>query len=141
MHPLAESAMKYVGVRWRHQGRCRASGLDCLGLLVVSLQDLGLEVQDQTSYDRRPDHRNLLRRVSSQLDSVSVDDISSGDILLLHFKDTNKSPYHFAIVTERGRIVHGYGIKKKIVVDMLDSWKDNIHSVFRVPEGKWQQSH
>jgi cell wall-associated NlpC family hydrolase len=138
MHPLAESAMKYVGVRWRHQGRSRTSGLDCLGLLVVSLEDMGLEVEDHTSYDRRPDARRLLRMVSAQLDPVPLDEIRSGDILLLHFKDVHKSPYHFAIVTERGRVVHGYGIRRKIVVDTLDSWEDNIHSVFRVPEDKWQ---
>jgi cell wall-associated NlpC family hydrolase len=141
MHPLAESAMKYVGVRWRHQGRNRSSGLDCLGLLIVALEDLGFDVEDCTSYDRRPDDRLLLSKVSSQLDRVDKSDIQSGDVILLHFQNRNKSPYHFAIVTENGRMVHGYGIKRKVVVDMMGDWADNIHSVFRLPKESWPQSH
>ena len=134
MHPLAESAMKYLGVRWRHQGRSRRSGLDCLGLLVVALEDLGFQVEDNTEYRRRPDDRKLLRLVRQQLDEVPLEELRSGDILLLHFKDRDKSPYHFSIVTEPGMMIHGYGIKRKVVLDCIDSWMDNIHSVFRVPE-------
>jgi cell wall-associated NlpC family hydrolase len=100
--------MKYLGVRWRHQGRARKTGLDCLGLVVVALEDLGYDVKDNTTYRRRPNDRLLLSLVSQQLDEVPVEDIQSGDIILMHFKDRNKSPYHFAIYTENGGMVHGY---------------------------------
>jgi cell wall-associated NlpC family hydrolase len=128
--------MKYLGVRWRHQGRARKTGLDCLGLVVVALEDLGYDVQDNTTYRRRPNDRLLLSLVSQQLDEVPVEDIQSGDIILMHFKDRNKSPYHFAIYTENGGMVHGYAPARKVVCDAIATWSDNIHSVFRVPEDK-----
>lgn len=128
--------MKYLGVRWRHQGRARRTGLDCLGLVVVALEDLGYEVEDNTTYRRRPDDELLLAIVQRQLDEVPVEDMQSGDILLMHFQDRQRSPYHFAIVTEDGGMIHGYGPARKVVCDAVSTWSDNIHSVFRVPEVK-----
>lgn len=43
-----------MGVRWRHQGRNRM-GVDCVGLVICSLADIGVVVPDMQGYRRTPD--------------------------------------------------------------------------------------
>lgn len=49
-----ESARSYMGVKWRHQGRNRM-GVDCVGLVICALADIGVEVPDMQGYRRSPD--------------------------------------------------------------------------------------
>jgi hypothetical protein len=49
-----ESARSYMDIRWRHQGRSRM-GVDCVGLVICSLADIGVEVPDMRGYRRSPD--------------------------------------------------------------------------------------
>lgn len=39
---IIEVARSYVGVRYRHQGRDRITGLDCIGLVILIAKDLDL---------------------------------------------------------------------------------------------------
>jgi len=133
---FVEAARKYIGLRWVHQGRSRTQGVDCLGLIVLAARDIGMKVEDCTGYRRRPDDRKLLRMVDEQMDRAPEGDpLEPGDILLLHFKDRNTSPYHFAIVDkDTNYIIHGYAPHRRVVVDLSEAWLDNIHSVYRIPE-------
>lgn len=133
MSDIADAARKYLGVRWVHQGRSRVRGLDCLGLVVVTMQDLGLEVEDCTAYRRLPDDKKLLRMVDAQMDKVALEDMLPGDVLLMHFKDRLRSPYHFAILDEDGYMIHGYAPARQVVRVPVADWIENIHSVYRVP--------
>lgn len=59
-------ARSFVGVPFRHQGRSREHGIDCVGLPIVVLRELqalpdGFE--DVTDYERMPHHGNLDTRV------------------------------------------------------------------------------
>lgn len=51
---FVESARAYTGVKWRHQGRNRL-GVDCVGLVLCSLADIGIIVPDMQGYRRTPD--------------------------------------------------------------------------------------
>lgn len=133
MSDVVDTALKYLGVRWTHQGRSRTRGLDCLGLVIVTMQDLGLEPEDCTTYRRLPDDKKLLSMVDAQMDKVPIEDMAPGDVLLMHFKDRKKSPYHFAIVGYDDYIIHGYSPARRVVTEPILRWMDNIHSVYRLP--------
>jgi cell wall-associated NlpC family hydrolase len=47
---IVEEARKYLGVRFRHQGRTVA-GIDCAGLILNVGNDLGLIEYSETGYD------------------------------------------------------------------------------------------
>ena len=46
-------ARTFLGTRWRHRGRNR-KGLDCVGLLILSVNAAGLGVADADHYGRDP---------------------------------------------------------------------------------------
>ena len=48
------TARSYLGVKWRHQGRNRM-GVDCVGLVLCSLSELGVPAPDMQGYRRTPD--------------------------------------------------------------------------------------
>lgn len=130
---FVEAARSYLGTRWVHQGRSKA-GIDCLGLVVRSAWDCGYDLVDCKKYRRRPDDKKLLHMVDMQMDRVSKDDIQPGDILLIFFNGRKTSPYHFAIVDKDPRcIIHGHAPHRKVIMDSIDSWEDQIHSVYRLP--------
>lgn len=51
---LIAVARSYLGVKWRHQGRNRM-GVDCVGLVLCSLAELGIPAPDMKGYRRTPD--------------------------------------------------------------------------------------
>jgi len=109
---VVDAARSYLGVPWRHQGRARRVGLDCLGLLVVVAEDLGYYPQDYLCYTREPDPRLLHHMVNEQFNAVDRDPIA-GDMVLVHFHSRRKSPYHFGIITENETMIHGHGPSRK----------------------------
>lgn len=59
MPTIVECARSYVGVPWKHLGRSR-KGLDCAGLLIVSVKDAeGVDVESPERYGREPFNNGL----------------------------------------------------------------------------------
>lgn len=122
------AARKYLDVRWKHQGRNPASGLDCLGLIVQVAKDLGVKPQDATDYTRTPDARRLMAELESQLLRVSQYQI--GDILLMRM---GTNPQHLCIVTDKG-IIHAHANVRRVVEHGLDeNWGSKIVCAFAIP--------
>lgn len=48
-HPLVESARKYLGTKFVHQGRT-SHGLDCVGLGMKAFRDCGVILKDFRGY-------------------------------------------------------------------------------------------
>jgi cell wall-associated NlpC family hydrolase len=117
---IIDTARKYLGVRYKHQGRT-AFGLDCLGLVVRVAHDLGLSNDDNTDYGPVPDGRRLMAEMDARLDRVAVG--KPGDVLLMRF---DKNPQHLAIMTDKG-IIHSYAEARRVVEHGLHSeWSDRI---------------
>ncbi len=135
---LAAAAMKYLGVPFHHQGRARKSGLDCIGLLVVSSEDIGCGVVDRADYKSAPNGRDLVNEMESQLDRVDKrDKVLAGDILLFitNAKSKRRLPQHIAIKTHGG-LVHTFIAAKRVVEnEYTDEWKSCLHSVYRLRAG------
>jgi cell wall-associated NlpC family hydrolase len=64
---VISEARSWIGTPWRHQGRSRKRGVDCIGLLVVVARSFGLNVEDRTDYARDPTALHLLEHLRKQL--------------------------------------------------------------------------
>lgn len=136
---LVASARAFLGVRFAHQGRNPATGLDCLGLLIATASKAGLTLQGQSPealddrhYGVRPDTEYLQRMLGTHLQTVHSPEI--GDVLLLTI---DGRPQHLALVTDypvAGELgmIHAYAVARKVVEHRLDeAWRRSIHQVYR----------
>ncbi|MFD1381487.1 C40 family peptidase [Fodinicurvata halophila] len=58
---VVAEARGWLGTPFRHGGRCRGAGVDCIGLAIGVAKALGLPHADAAGYPRRPDEGELAR--------------------------------------------------------------------------------
>lgn len=147
---ILASARSFLGVRFAHQGRSAAEGLDCLGLLIATAEKAGCMVQgmrpsalDQCAYGSQPDTDYLQTMLATHLLPVT-DGMQPADILLLHIEER---PQHLALVSDYPSageygMIHAYAQTRRVVEHRLDEqWRAAIHSVYRLGALKTQSSH
>lgn len=138
---LVEQARRYLGVRFAHQGRSKETGVDCLGLLVCVMRDVGLRLRqrDVEAHDRRdyrvfPDVHTLRFHLNQALDVA--DDMRVGDVVLFN---VDGRPQHLALIADypvagRFGMIHSYAPMRKVIEHRLDEmWQSRIEQVYRVP--------
>jgi cell wall-associated NlpC family hydrolase len=130
---LAE-ARSYVAqsVRFRHQGRSR-NGVDCAGLVYVSLSAAGRPPIDMPAYGREPLGGRLSAHLAMNFESIDKADIQPGDIVLMRFQG---EPCHLAILGDYLygglSLIHAYAMVKKCIEHRLDAeWTSYIVEAFR----------
>lgn len=125
---LIESARKYLGVKFKHQGRT-SSGLDCAGLLIVSLKDLGVNPVDRTDYSIEPNPPQMLEVIESNCYEIPKNNLKPGDVIWLKFLH---DPQHLGLVTDVG-IIHAYSTRKGVVEHAINkAWERRIMKAFRI---------
>ncbi len=115
---LVEAARNWKGVRWVHQGRNRA-GVDCVGLLMMALKDIGIEVRDMKGYRRSPNPEAFLGNIFDQTIPVEGDPFPGA---IGVFRDGTQ-PCHVAIFAEthgRPSIIHAYAGIGKVIEEVFD---------------------
>lgn len=121
---IVDAARGFLGVKWRHQGRNMA-GVDCLGLVILVANQLGLSEFNSADYGRIPDGQRLRAGLTEHMDVTRTP--QPGDVLLMRFE---QHPQHVAIVTDRG-IIHAYAQVRKVVEHRLDSvWSSRIVAAY-----------
>lgn len=138
---IVACARAHLGVRFAHQGRHAATGLDCLGLLLVSAEAAGVSLRglrpaclDDRQYGTRPDTDYLQAMLGQHL--LPVKQPEFGDVLLLRVEGR---PQHLALVTDypaEGELgmIHAYAIARRVVEHRLNAvWRANIAQVYRLP--------
>lgn len=133
MTTLYEAARAYLGTPFRHQGRSR-SGLDCVGLVVLSLADIGHAVADVTTYGPNP-HHGLLEQhlVETFGPSIGRSDLQPGDIVSIAFVRATR---HVAIVGDYPggglSLIHTDQMVGRVTEHRLDSrWHRCITGAWR----------
>lgn len=132
---IADVAMEFLGVKWRHQGRSRY-GIDCVGLLIVAANRLipRLHNYDIDGYGRLPSAA-LKKEFDRHMIEVPRTRRAAGLVLL--FDQMGTLPYHAAIMTDHSsRIVHAYWPARKVIVDDLkrNDFERNLRHVMAFPE-------
>jgi cell wall-associated NlpC family hydrolase len=76
---LDAAARAYLGTPWRHLGRS-ATGIDCIGLVILAARDCGITIPDPAPYAREPQGNRLAAAASEH--GVRVGQAQPGDVLL-----------------------------------------------------------
>lgn len=116
---FVKTARAWLGARWRHQGRTKKGGVDCIGLCLCVARDCGLQVRDVTGYGRRPQGSRLLSALQDQLLSLSLDEVADGDIGL--FRDQGY-PVHVGILSTKNNnpsVIHAHAARRQVVEEPL----------------------
>jgi cell wall-associated NlpC family hydrolase len=146
---IARAARGWLGTRFHHQGRRKASagergGCDCLGLLVGVAAELGLRVRgreltrfDERNYGHMPDGERLRRVLDELLHPVLPESADEGDVLLLRFE---RVPQHLAIVSRLPDgalgMIHALAAARRVVEHRLDApWRSRIVAAYRLVDG------
>lgn len=115
---IIAAARRWIGTPWRHQGRS-ASGVDCVGLLVMIARELGLSVKDETGYRRRQDGRRLFDILSRELQLSAITNWKNGDIGL--FKECG-FPVHVGFLAREDTtetVIHAHARRRQVVEEPL----------------------
>lgn len=145
---VVEAARGWVGTRFHHQGRLKASegrkgGCDCLGLLVGVARELRLPASgggmladfDERDYGHMPDGRKLKATLDLLLEPIAPQDAGEGDVLLLRIEGV---PQHLAIVCGYPYgglgMIHALAANRRVVEHRLDeAWRGRIAAAYRIP--------
>jgi len=125
---VVSKAREYLGTKFRHQGRLKGIGVDCVGLIVGVAHELGLSNFDAKNYGRDPDPKMMREVLNREMIPIKVNDAQPGDVLWMVFY---KEPQHLAIKTDVG-IIHSYSGVGKVVEHVLDhTWRSRIREAYR----------
>jgi cell wall-associated NlpC family hydrolase len=110
---LARAAESFLGASFRLHGRDRWTGLDCLGLVIMAMAEIGRPVHlvldyglrnlDPERFYRLPERAGFIRTATAH---------AAGDVLLL---DPGPAQLHLAIVGAGGGIVHAHAGLGRVV--------------------------
>jgi len=134
---FVEMARTELNTPFHHQGRASKTGLDCIGLLVISALKCGIELHDFITYKRRPDGRLLsILRNHPQLKEREIEDLEEGDICVFN-DDKTGLPWHVAIKTNIG-LIHAMtsfaskSTKKVVEHEFTDKHEKALCAVFEL---------
>ncbi len=139
---IVSTARGYLGTRYRHLGRVKGVGVDCLGLSLCVGHDLDLPGiaqawQDERLrvYSRSPDGRKLLKVCDEYLVRTSCPGL--GDLLVMAFAG---NPQHFAIVSRVSPLydtptylIHAYDLVAEVVENGINVAKAKLVRAYRFP--------
>ena len=119
---VLEAARQLLGVRFRHQGRAPATGVDCVGLLVVVGRALGYpNIVDVEGYRRTPSADTIRRTLEINCDEIAPEDARDGDIWLMRLGGVK--PRHVGFVNG-SQILHASakGVRSEDKSNFPPSW-------------------
>lgn len=137
---FVEACRSYLGVPFKHRGRTRL-GIDCAGLVICALSDLGSDARDLRIYGRTPHKDGLRQIVQENLGKPCGEGghgLQVGDILLMKF---HREPHHIGVVGDYIHggfsLIHSYGDAGRVVEHRLDPvWLSRIVESYRLTQIK-----
>lgn len=112
---LVNEARGWLNTPFHHQGRAKGRGVDCIGLPIGCLKELGVVTYNPDGYAREPDG-TMEKYLSANLEEIPM---QAGALLLFKIR-TN--PQHIAIATDYGMIHSFSGGAKKVIEHRIDEW-------------------
>ncbi len=111
---LAGAAEKFIGATFRLNGRDPVTGLDCLGLVILSLAEIGRPVRLPLRYGMRNAGLARYLRLPEAHGFVAIDgtEAEPGDVLVF---EPGPGQLHLAIVATQGGIIHAHAGLRRVV--------------------------
>lgn len=127
---IVAEARSWINTPYRHQGRTKGVGVDCIGVSIGLGRKFGMcaEDFDYQGYAREPDGSALMREICKYMvrRKIGPDELKPGMMLVVSF---GGAPQHFAITApypvdpSRLSIVHAYAnIDRPRVVETRLMW-------------------
>lgn len=132
MTAIVDIARGYLGTPFVHQGRLPSVGLDCAGVAVCALRELGHEVQDVQGYGRIPSQGTMTTTIEKHCDKIKLEDVQAGDFMAFAFRSDTQ---HIAIVSSINpiMIIHAYSEVRMVVENSFDkTWQDRLRGCYRL---------
>jgi len=129
---VLEEARSWLGAPFRHQGRNRAHGVDCVGLaiMVQKAHDPDWD-HDITNYRREPDQGYFLSLFRELMVEKPIADRLPGDILLMRDRRFTCHCVFYDVKSGTEFIVHSYALRRKVVEEQLSTeWRNNTTHCF-----------
>lgn len=133
---LDQAARTFLGVKFRHQGRNPAIGIDCIGLLVCSAALCGLPqvAGDSTAYGKDPFDGLLEGHLRALFGPpLPPSDMQPGDIAAIAFEGAIR---HVGVVAEHAdglALIHtNFRLRRVTEARIDDTWRERIKAVYRV---------
>ena len=104
--------------------------MDCVGLIIGVAHKFELTDFDYTNYSHAPDGFLMQQLLAQHLQSISIPEAKSGDIVLMRFET---QPQHVGILSDYG-IIHAYAQVRRCVEHRLDAiWQSRIVAAYAYP--------
>ena len=113
-----QEARSWLKVKWVDGGRSR-NGIDCLGLIVVSARNCGIDVADHPELKSRPGMKSLMEAAKIYCDEISTNQLVKGAIVIMQVRG-EKQAKHVGIY-DGYRIIHCGMRWGKVVEHRLNS--------------------
>lgn len=137
---VVEAARSMLGVKYTHQGRSAATGVDCVGLLVEVGRLIGypFEIHDIEVYKRTPQPKVLIDTLRLNMIEIPVDEVEIGDVWLMTVG--GRKPRHTAIRSSEDKLIHALNKPpiKRVCEQWIDDYERGFVKGFRIRE--WLQS-
>ncbi len=130
---IITAARDWIGVPWRHQGRCRQGGVDCVGLIVVVARRLDFELEDVQGYQRQSDGLKLMKALHVRFHKIPVNHCKKGDIGV--FKESS-FPIHVGVLNpekSNRTVIHAHARRRQVLEESLAVYGQPI-AAFRFRE-------
>ena len=129
---ILEEVREWMGTPFQHQCRQKGVASDCIGLLYVVAENLGLAPDeipvDYIGYKNVPEDGKLERNLGYYMQKVRMSQIQPGDVLLMSFTG---DPQHVAFYTG-DTIIHALSTAKKTTEHSLSAkWRKRICGAYR----------
>jgi cell wall-associated NlpC family hydrolase len=133
---IVATARQFLGVRWRHAQSSKEAGVDCVGLFVALMRDLGIADYQPPNYGRQTTEAALRAEIEQFCAPIAMPERDDGDLLLF---DILGSIQHVGMVTEGGWcVLHAVIGPDRVVEHRLDAgWRRRIRGVYRLKEELW----
>lgn len=132
---IVNQARTWLGTPWHHAARCKGVGVDCGGLIVGALQEVGYPVRDMLNYDLGDNIEAMLTHIGSHADAVPEGEAAcAGDILVMRGKLMYNHCGFYTVTPEGdGGLLHAWRTPGKVVEHPLDgAWEKWTEAVFRL---------
>lgn len=141
---VVNTARGFLKTKFAHLGRQQGRGVDCVGLVLVVAERLGLSDRtgkpfrgdDYPTYSFTPVPGQVLVECDARLNRKSMRELKAGDVVCMRFP---LEATHTAIITNMPDgnlgIIHAYnGGKFEVTEHILDvPWKRRIAAAFTIP--------
>ena len=125
------NARGFKGKKWSHGGRSLETGIDCTGLVIVSANQAGANIDDRWDYARGDEFIRLIRELKEHFDEVdcSWKEVKIGDLLVFRSREMTN---HLGIYTGDGNFIHAYnGSGCVLEQEFKGTWRVDMVKVFR----------